>query len=63
MLIPVNKILEKQKSKIQKIQVVNWSIVVLLENGFLFSWGDNSSGNLGQSRSILETIDIIVDKP
>jgi alpha-tubulin suppressor-like RCC1 family protein len=37
--------------------------VILLENGVLFSWGNNARGNIGQNRSILETLDVYVDTP
>lgn len=45
------------------MKVVDNSILVLLENGELYSWGDNSWGNLGHNRSFLDDVNVYVAVP
>ena len=44
----------EKNQNIKKVQTVENGLVILLDNGDLYSFGDNSSGNLGQKRSFLE---------
>lgn len=37
--------------------------MILLENGNLYSWGDNTRGNIGHNRSILEIHDVKSEFP
>ncbi len=57
------EVLKAQKSPVQKVQVVNESIVVLLENGTVWSWGDNTTGNLGHNRNMLDHFNVFVVEP
>lgn len=59
----INDLLRHEKSKIKDIQIVDESIGMLLENGKLFTWGNNHKGNLGLYRDILISKDIFVERP
>lgn len=58
----INEIV-KRNGKVKKIQVVDYSIGMLFENGKLYTWGSNDRGNLGIDRSILETVDVWENAP
>ena len=55
-LTQLSQFIQKKKSSIKKMKIVNHSGVILLENGELISWGDNISGNLAVPRSQLSYI-------
>ena len=57
----INQILSKENSNVKKLQVVEESIAMLLENGSLYTWGNNSSGNLGLKRTMCAGEDELVN--
>ena len=59
----VNNILKLENSKIKRISVVGYSVAMLLENGKLFTWGSNMTGNLGITRTIYERTNYWIDIP
>jgi alpha-tubulin suppressor-like RCC1 family protein len=61
--VQANYWLEQLQTNVKKIKVVQSSVVVLLENGELLTWGDNTSGNLGVYRSELALLENEVYQP
>lgn len=59
----VSKLINSKNSKVKKIKMVGESAVILLENGELIAWGDNTTGNLGVPRSELSKIHNLVAEP
>ena len=62
-LLPVSALINSKQSKVKKVRMVKNSAVILLENGDLITWGDNTTGNLGVPRSELSRIHSNIDLP
>ena len=59
----LSELLSKEKSKVKKIKIVGYSIAMLLENGKLFTWGSNETGNLGITRYFEDDVDFYEMEP
>lgn len=55
--------MKNENSKVKKIKIVNEAIALLLENGKLYTWGSNETGNLGLMRYYEDDVDFYEMEP